>query len=149
MDAYQYFAEDGVIVGQAPVGSFHFDHRDQHQHWHFTQFARYRLLDAANAAIRSRKQAFCLAPTDPIDLTVAGAVWRSEHMGFSQCGSATSTWIREILPTGWAIPTTKGCRGSRSISRIYRTGPTGSRCVPILAVGSSTAIRRTTSSCVR
>lgn len=149
MDAYQYFAEDGVIVGQAPVGSFHFDHRDQHQHWHFTQFARYRLLDASNAAIRSRKQAFCLAPTDPIDLTVAGAVWRSEHMGFSQCGSATSTWIREILPTGWAIPTTKGCRGSRSISRICRTGPTGSKCVPILTVRSSTAIRRTTSSCVR
>lgn len=111
MDAYQYFAEDGVIVGQAPVGSFRFDRRDQHQHWHFTQFARYRLLDAPGVAIRSRKQAFCLAPTDPIDLSVDGAVWRPEHMGFSQCGSATSTWIREILPTGWGDTYFQGVPG--------------------------------------
>ena len=70
MDAYQYFLEDGAVVGRAPVGSFHFDRRDGHEHWHFLQFARYRLLDSAQVAIRSRKQAFCLAPTDPIDLTV-------------------------------------------------------------------------------
>ncbi len=101
MDAYQYFMEDGVVVGRAPVGSFHFDRRDGHQHWHFLQFARYRLLDASQVAIRSRKQAFCLAPTDAIDLTVDGAVWRPDRLGFSQCGSATSIWIREILPTGW------------------------------------------------
>jgi hypothetical protein len=101
MDAYQYFLADGIVVGKAPVGSFHFDRRDGHRHWHFLQFARYRLLDASQAAIRSKKQAFCLAPTDPIDLVVDGAIWRPEEMGFSQCGSATSTWIREILPTGW------------------------------------------------
>lgn len=101
MDAYQYFLADGAVVGRAPVGSFHFDHRDGHQHWHFLQFARYRLLDSSQAAIRSRKQAFCLAPTDPIDLTVDGAIWRPDRIGFSQCGSATSIWIREVLPAGW------------------------------------------------
>jgi Lysyl oxidase len=101
MDAYQYFLQDGAVVGRASVGSFHFDRRDGHQHWHFLQFARYRLLDASQAAIRSRKQAFCLAPTDAIDLTAAGAVWRSDRSGFSQCGSANSIWIREILPAGW------------------------------------------------
>lgn len=101
MDAYQYLLSDGVVVGRAHVGSFHFDHRDGHQHWHFLQFARYRLLDASQAAIRSRKQAFCLAPTDAIDLTLDGAIWRPGGRDFSQCGSATSIWIREVLPTGW------------------------------------------------
>jgi hypothetical protein len=101
MDAYQYFLADGAVVGRAPVGSFRFDHRDRHQHWHFLQFARYRLLDASQTAIRSRKQSFCLAPTDPIDLTVDGAIWRPDQIGSSQCGSPTSTWIREVLPTGW------------------------------------------------
>lgn len=111
MDAYQYFLDDGAVVGRAAVGSFHFDRRDGHQHWHFIQFARYRLLDASQAAVRSRKQAFCLAPTDPIDLTVDGAIWRPEQMGFSQCGSATSTWIREILPTGWGDTYFQGVPG--------------------------------------
>jgi hypothetical protein len=101
MDAYQYFLEDGVVVGRAPVGSFHFDRRDGHQHWHFLQFARYRLLDSSQVAIRSRKQSFCLAPTDPIDLTVDGAIWRPDRLDFSQCGSPTSIWIREVLPAGW------------------------------------------------
>lgn len=102
MDAYQYFLRDGEIVGRAPVGSFEFDHRDGHQHWHFLQFARYRLLDASQThAVRSRKQSFCLAPTDGIDLTVPGAVWRPYDTGFSQCGWLNSIWIREVLPTGW------------------------------------------------
>jgi lysyl oxidase len=101
MSAYQYFLADGAVVGRAPVGSFHFDKRLQHQHWHFLQFARYRLLGAGQTAIRSHKQSFCLAPTDGIDLSVDGAIWRPDQTGFSQCGWATSIWIREVLPTGW------------------------------------------------
>jgi hypothetical protein len=111
MDAYQYFSQDGEIVGSARVGSFDYDDRDGHQHWHFLQFARYRLLDTADVAIRSKKQAFCLAPTDPIDLTVDGAVWRTEGLGYSQCGSQTSTWIREILPAGWGDTYFQGVPG--------------------------------------
>lgn len=111
MDAYQYFLADGAVVGRAPVGSFQFDHRDGHQHWHFLQFARYRLLDASQTAIRSRKQAFCLAPTDPIDLTVDGAIWRPDQVGFSQCGGITSMWIREVLPTGWGDTYFQGVPG--------------------------------------
>jgi len=111
MDAYQYFLADGAVVGRAPVGSFDFDHRDGHQHWHFLQFARYRLLDAAQVAIRSHKQAFCLAPTDPIDLTADGAIWRPEQVGFSQCGGITSMWIREVLPTGWGDTYFQGVPG--------------------------------------
>jgi hypothetical protein len=53
-------------------------------------------------AVRSHKQSFCLAPTDSIDLTVDGAVWRPEDIGFSRCGwSANALWIREVMPTGW------------------------------------------------
>jgi Lysyl oxidase len=102
MDAYQYFFLDGEVVGKAPVGSFALDERDGHHHWHFLQFARYRLLDADMVnAVRSHKQSFCLAPTDPIDLLVRGAQLRTGELGFSQCGGDTSIWIREMLPAGW------------------------------------------------
>lgn len=112
MDAYQYFTQDGDIVGRAAVGSFDFDHRPRHQHWHFLQFARYRLLDAGQvSAVRSKKQAFCLAPTDPIDLTVDGAMWRPDSLGFTQCGGETAIWIREVLPTGWGDTYYQGVPG--------------------------------------
>ncbi len=102
MDAFQYFFDGDDIVGRAPVGTFEFDHHDDHAHWHFTQFARYSLLDGDRTeTVRSRKQAFCLAPTDPIDLLVPNAAWRFEDLGFSRCGSPDSLWIRETLPVGW------------------------------------------------
>lgn len=112
MDAYQYFFEDGEIVGRAHVGSFEFDRRDGHHHWHFLDFARYRLLDASlGHVVRSRKQSFCLAPTDSLDLTVEGAVWRPESAGFSRCGWEDSLWIREVLPTGWGDTYYQGVPG--------------------------------------
>lgn len=112
MDAYQYFLRDGVVVGRASVGSFVFDRRDGHRHWHFRQFARYRLFDGSLATVvRSRKQSFCLAPTDAIDLTVEGAVWRTDGLGFSRCGWDTALWIREVLPTGWGDTYYQGVPG--------------------------------------
>ncbi|HEX6399343.1 MAG TPA: lysyl oxidase family protein [Actinomycetota bacterium] len=112
MDAYQYFFEDGAIVGRSSVGSFEFDRRDGHHHWHFLQFARYRLIDATlDHVVRSKKQAFCLAPTDSIDLTVDGAVWRTDEFGWSQCGWDESIWIREVLPTGWGDTYYQGVPG--------------------------------------
>jgi hypothetical protein len=102
MDAYQYFSLDGRVVGKAPVGGFEFDRRDGHDHWHFLQFARYRLLDArGHGVVRSHKQSFCLAPTDAIDMLVPRATWRPDSIGFSQCGHRDSIWIREVLPAGW------------------------------------------------
>jgi hypothetical protein len=112
MDAFQYFSDEGGIVGRAPVGSFDFDERDGHRHWHFLQFARYRLLDASQTqVVRSRKQSFCLAPTDAIDLTVDRAVWRPDGLGFSRCGGETSLWIREVMPTGWGDTYFQGVPG--------------------------------------
>jgi hypothetical protein len=102
MDAYQYFIDDGTIVGRSQVGTFRFDERGGHHHWHFLQFARYRLLDEAlGHVVRSRKQSFCLFATNSIDLTVDGAVWREDGFGYTQCGWEESLWIREVLPTGW------------------------------------------------
>jgi hypothetical protein len=107
MDANQYFFDGDDVVGKAPVGKFDFDDRHGHHHWHFEQFARYRLLDASHEVVlRSHKQSFCLAPTNGVDLTVPGADWnpsgRSRDGDFGTvCGDEDSLWIRETLPVGW------------------------------------------------
>jgi hypothetical protein len=103
MDAYQYFYKDGQPVGRAPVGSLEFDDRTGHQHWHFLQFARYSLLDESQQeVVRSKKEAFCLAPTDAIDLTLENSVWTPYSTGLdTACGGPTALWVREVLPLGW------------------------------------------------
>jgi hypothetical protein len=103
MDAFQYFYRDGKVVGKSPAGSLVYDPRPGHEHWHFKQFAAYRLLDSSMSnPVISHKEAFCLAPTDGIDLAVPGAVWRPDSIGFwSQCGTQSAIWTRETLPSGW------------------------------------------------
>lgn len=104
MDAKQYFYENGEVVGKAPVGEFEYDARRGHSHWHFRQFAEYRLVSAdGGKVVRSKKEAFCLAPTDPVDLTIEGADWRPDELGFgnSNCGGESSLWVKEVLPLGW------------------------------------------------
>ncbi|MDQ3914767.1 MAG: lysyl oxidase family protein [Actinomycetota bacterium] len=112
MDAFQYFYEDGVVVGKARVGELEFDERDGHDHWHFKQFAAYSLLDAdGNEVRKSGKEAFCLASTDAIDLTLPG-VDLNPTIGLSTaCGSRTSIWVREILPLGWGDTYFQGLPG--------------------------------------
>jgi hypothetical protein len=112
MRAYQYFSRDGEVVGRIPVGSFEFDDTLGHDHWHFQQFARYRLLDEGRGKVlRSHKQAFCLAPTNAIDLLVRGAMWRPDTLGFTSCAGSDSIWIRETLPTGWGDTYYQGIHG--------------------------------------
>jgi hypothetical protein len=103
MDAYEYFLRNGQPIGRAPAGTMEYDARPGHQHWHFEQFARYTLLDAdRQEIIRSKKEAFCLAPTDPIDLTVPNALWNPYSIGLQgACGDETAIWTRETLPVGW------------------------------------------------
>lgn len=104
MDAYQYFYSGAEVVGRAPAGTMEYDDRDGHLHWHFQQFARYSLLDAdQNEIALSKKESFCLAPTDAIDLSIPGVEWRVENSNLATaCGSQGSLWVREILPLGWA-----------------------------------------------
>ncbi len=104
MDAYQYFIDsDGHQVAYEPVGTMEWDPAPTHQHWHFTDFATYRLLKADRTrAVRSGKEAFCLANTDAVDLTGEGANWSVgyDDLG-SVCGGLESESIREVLAAGW------------------------------------------------
>nr|WP_246416573.1 lysyl oxidase family protein [Nocardioides luti] len=81
----------------------HWDARTTHQHWHFEDFARYSLLRADKTeAVRSKKEAFCLANTDAVDQTVPNANWNPENTDLStSCGDYGSLSIREVLASGW------------------------------------------------
>lgn len=103
MDAYQYFfSTDGKQKGYAPVGTMEWDKRDGHNHWHFTDFAAYNLVDSRKKfVVRSAKEAFCLANTDAVDYTVKGANWRPSNTDLhTACGDRGSLGVREVLDTG-------------------------------------------------
>jgi hypothetical protein len=102
MDAYQYFFDaDGNQVDYKSVGEMHW-HAQNHQHWHFEDFARYRLLNAdLTQAVRSTKQSFCLANTDAVDYTVEGADWNPENTDLStSCGGGDALSVRQVLSSG-------------------------------------------------
>ncbi|MFF8832805.1 lysyl oxidase family protein [Streptomyces sp. NPDC015131] len=103
MDAYQYFYDaKGKQVGYTPTGTMEWDPRPGHEHWHFTDFASYRLLKAdQKEAVRSGKEAFCLANTDAVDYTVKNANWHPYNTDLSTaCGQQNSISVREVLDVG-------------------------------------------------
>ncbi|SEQ48682.1 lysyl oxidase family protein [Microlunatus flavus] len=104
MHAYQYFfTASGKQKGYAPVGGMEWDARDTHQHWHFKDFARYRLVaaDKKTLVVDSGKEAFCLANTDMVDYTVKGANWKPENTDLSTaCGNREALGVREVLDPG-------------------------------------------------
>jgi hypothetical protein len=103
MDAYQYFFDaNGNQTGSVAAGTMEWDAREGHKHWHFTDFAQYNLLGAdQKLAVRSGKEAFCLANTDGVDYTIANAKWRPENTDLStSCGGNTAVAVREVLDIG-------------------------------------------------
>ncbi|WP_217242931.1 lysyl oxidase family protein [Streptomyces sp. AC555_RSS877] len=103
MDAYQYFYDaDGKQVGYTPTGTMEWDPRSGHEHWHFTDFASYRLLsEDQTKEVRSGKEAFCLANTDAVDYTVKNANWHPRNTDLSTaCGEQNSISVREVLDVG-------------------------------------------------
>ncbi|WEH16591.1 lysyl oxidase family protein [Streptomyces sp. VNUA24] len=103
MDAYQYFYDaKGKQIGYTPTGTMEWDPREGHEHWHFTDFASYRLLSADQSKqVRSGKEAFCLANTDAINYTVKNANWHPENTDLSTaCGSEDAISVREVLDVG-------------------------------------------------
>ncbi|GGV27930.1 hypothetical protein GCM10010293_27100 [Streptomyces griseoflavus] len=103
MDAYQYFYDaDGKQVGYTPTGGMEWDPRPGHEHWHFLDFASYRLLTAdQKETVRSGKEAFCLANTDAVDYTVKNAAWHPGNTDLSTaCGYENSISVREVLDVG-------------------------------------------------
>lgn len=104
MEAYQYFFDNaGNEVGSMPAGGLQWDPRAGHEHWHFKAFASYRLLDSTKKLTkRSGKEAFCLVPTDPVDLNAENANWKPFSTDLTTaCGSEGALSIREVLDTGW------------------------------------------------
>jgi Lysyl oxidase len=103
MPAYQYFWRSGQVIGRVRAGTMGFDNKQGHDHWHFEQFAGYRLLNAnRKLVLRSHKVGFCIAPTDPVDLMPPTSVWQPSFLGFGgQCGSPTALWVQELMPPGW------------------------------------------------
>ncbi|MEU4197784.1 lysyl oxidase family protein [Kribbella sp. NPDC026611] len=103
MDAYQYFYDaNGKEIGYHTTGTMEWDGRDGHNHWHFTDFARYSLLNAKQSeVVRSQKEAFCLAATDAIDYTVKNANWHPWNTDLhTACGNHGSLSVREVLDVG-------------------------------------------------
>ncbi|MFD6415871.1 lysyl oxidase family protein [Streptomyces sp. NPDC060194] len=103
MDAYQYFYDAaGNQVGYTPTGTMEWDPRKGHEHWHFTDFASYRLLkENKKESVRSGKEAFCLANTDAVDYTVPNANWHPNNTDLSTaCGQENSISVREVLDVG-------------------------------------------------
>jgi Lysyl oxidase len=103
MDAFQYFLSDGQPVGKAPIGELEYHAGGGHNHWHFEQFTRYRLLDGSRRQVLvSGKQSWCLVNTDAIDLTLANANLRAFGQDLrTSCGGPGALWIREVLDVGW------------------------------------------------
>jgi len=103
MDAFQYFYRGTQVVGSAKVGTMMFDSRPTHLHWHFRDFALYDLVDARGRNVgTSGKEAFCLAPTDAIDMLQLGAAKDPGDSNLSTaCGDISSIWVREVLAAGW------------------------------------------------
>ena len=104
MAAYQFFRrpgsrEDGSAVS---VGGLDYDARTGHDHWHFRDFARYSLVRANGRTVSvSRKEAWCLAPTDQIDQLVPNAEMRpGDGSLYSACGDADAVQVREVLEVG-------------------------------------------------
>jgi hypothetical protein len=100
MHAFQYFFHNGHVVGRARVGTMGFS---EYNHWHFQQFAQYRLLNAKKTRVlRSTKVGFCIAPTDAINMLLPKATWVPSFTGLSgACMSQSALWVRETLPVGW------------------------------------------------
>jgi hypothetical protein len=103
MKAYQYFWHDGKLIGRTRAGTMGFDNAKGHHHWHFEQFAAYRLLSSSKSLVlRSHKQGFCIAPTDPVDLLLHNTTWQPGQIGLEgECGVPTALWVRELMPIGW------------------------------------------------
>ena len=113
MPATQFLYDDSHPVSSSAAGQFEYDRRPGHDHWHYEDAAQYDLLDAAgNRVLLSGKQSFCLAPTDPVDLTLPGAEWQPDRLRlWSNCFGEDAIWLRETMPPGWGDTYYQGVAG--------------------------------------
>jgi hypothetical protein len=92
----------GDLRVRVPIGTLVYDPLDGHNHWHYNDLARYRLLDGNGTIVRrSDKVGFCFLGTDPIDLSVPHASLAPDQSTYSGCGRRYSFSVRMRLPVGW------------------------------------------------
>jgi hypothetical protein len=105
LDTYQFFYDGtGQQVGLAPSGTMEW--HQAHEHWHFKDFARYRLLDAnQNVVLPGTKVSFCILSTEAVDLLVPNAE-RDPELDTDQflaCAAepGTALSLRQMLDVGF------------------------------------------------
>lgn len=142
MDAYQSFYVKGRRVATKRTGSLVY--HQEHQHWHFLDFATHRLLDASgHRVVLGMKEGFCLAPTDAVDLTVPGAGLRPGEIGLgSACGDISALGIREVMPAGWGDTYGAGTQGQEfDVTEV----PNGTYYIEVVANPIGSLVERATS----
>lgn len=73
-----------------------FEFASCHAHFHFQNYATYRLLDANGKVWKSAKQGFCMLDTDPYNVGTGDGTWN-----YRSCGSTTRDGFQGISD-GWA-----------------------------------------------
>lgn len=105
MPAYQRILRGGHWTSRR-IGSLEYDALHGHDHWHLERFASYSLLHRGHTVRTSTKVGFCLDATDPVDLSIRGAVWSPPSFdgpgAVAGCGGADWTSVRMALDAGWA-----------------------------------------------
>lgn len=67
-----------------------------HNHFHFQQYATYRLLDASGKEWKAAKRGFCMLDTDPYNVGSGDGTWN-----YRSCGSLTRDGFQGIS-NGWS-----------------------------------------------
>lgn len=73
-----------------------FEFASCHEHFHFQNYATYRLLDASGKEWKSAKQGFCMLDTDPYNVGTGDGTWN-----YRNCGTADRDGFQGISD-GWA-----------------------------------------------
>jgi len=73
-----------------------FEFASCHQHFHFTHYATYKLIDQRGHEWRSAKRGFCMLDTDPTNTNSGDGRWT-----YRNCGTLTADGFQGIS-AGWA-----------------------------------------------
>lgn len=73
-----------------------FEFASCHNHFHFQNYATYRLLDASGREWKAAKRGFCMLDTDPYNVVNGDGTWT-----YRSCGTTTRAGFQGIS-AGWA-----------------------------------------------
>jgi hypothetical protein len=73
-----------------------FEFASCHAHFHFNNYATYRLLDTQGRQWKAAKRGFCMLDTDPYNVNNGDGTWT-----YRSCGSLTADGFQGIS-SGWA-----------------------------------------------